>query len=258
MTTSTFLALPSTISRQPKLEQLLKRLEQADRLFDYNMPPKIRNSYDDQALIEHLERTYTQQIFMVEEASEVAKYSQKGDWVLKKGLYEDVSSTLKKEEKGEVVGFDNNRAIVKFDKKSCNWNIVLQDLLVTGKKKVGQFWRDDTIDSFEPISAQDIQGGLQKHHRVTYTGKDIIICNYRVPDGTPGTIVDFWKNSNGKNRLFIICHNNPGVIQDWKYDTEGWYPKPTMFFDSEEIKLLVPNNVNLEKPKQEIYGEHDG
>ena len=254
MNGSELIALPTAVSRQPQLEQLLKRLEQADRLFDYNMPPKIRNSYDDQALIEHLERTYKQSVFIVEEASEVAKYSQKGDWVLKKGLYEKVKDTLKKEEKGEVVGFENNLVTVKFDNNSCNWNIKLQDLLVTGMQ--GGWFQEDSF--FDSTPAKDIRGGLQKHHRVTYTGNDITNYNYRVPDGTPGTIVDFWNKSKEKQVLFIIWHNNPGVIQKWDYSYEGWYTRPTRFFNSEDIKLVVPNNVNLEKLKQEIYGERDG
>lgn len=92
----------TTVTRGKNLQRLLDRLQEKDDWFDYNVSAQIRGTYDDDKLIAHLERTYLQPEFVIEDSNEVERYAWQNERVRKKGNSYKHKVLVEKGTKGKI------------------------------------------------------------------------------------------------------------------------------------------------------------
>ncbi len=236
------------VIRSPGMQKLLERLQQEDRLFDYNVPPNIRENYGDGSLLQYLKETYSQQNFVVENAADVQKYLLWGDRVMKKGDFEKVNPRLPQGTRGVVENLKGgNDGTLPAGVNFFNYGrheVYPSALLIYGKK--GGWLRKDEQYAF-PIKPEEIMGGLQKGHLVEYTGKDFKEYEYLVPNGTLGIVNTIWSGLFAENPLDIIWARGPGVRQIGYIYRDTRSSRSKIFFSYDEVKLVVPNHINFQK-----------
>ncbi len=88
--------------RSPLMERLLKRLEQDDPLFAYNVPATIRTTSNEQELQAYVDKVYGTDTIEIIEPEEIAKYAQPGHVVMKRGEYKELNWRVENDEEGIV------------------------------------------------------------------------------------------------------------------------------------------------------------
>jgi serine/threonine protein kinase len=229
----------NNIERSPGLKNLLAGLKETDKLFDYNVPPNIRTTYDDESLVEYLEKVYSQEEFVVEDPGEIKKYLTVGDMVEMKAAKKFGKCLVEKGEEGRLKSFDTDEgtATVKFKNKV---DVPLMDLSVTGKK-TGWLSRDH--HGAVPVSG--LQEGLNTKMFVQYKGDDLWEYDARIPAGAIGIYL-----GQIDKELCIIWQNKEGTVQDFRQltnDGNTYGFRPADRWDSEDVKLKVPNPIDFKR-----------
>ncbi|MBT6519322.1 hypothetical protein HOK51_05695 [Candidatus Woesearchaeota archaeon] len=256
------------VPRKNTLEELLKKLKQKDRLFDYNVPETIIKLYNDHQLLDHLKIVYAQPEFIVDDPRVVRDNSSNNDIVIKKGYVETKKTVLTKNTNGTIKReCDNLYAIfngIKFlisegEIKEGERKIAKNDIQIYSKKRA--------IGSKKynpPINAMEYKEKLTEKSSIKYIGPEKKERDQYVDNGTKGIIV--FNNYNTKNnrgthgdKLFITWIAG----QEKKFSTHNYlqnkngdfkyYPK--LFFKPEDIKLVVKNNIDFDKLYEQVLNK---
>lgn len=244
------------IKREEKMSELLKRLQQEDRLFEYNVPVSLMDIFDDDDLIGHLqEKVYGRDKFVVENPEAIKKYAQTGDAVFKKGDFCTGKYVIKKGAFGIVrkVRKDGN-VKVRFNDFG-DLDVSQEDLLVTGRPATIPYHAEnfDPPIKVEELKEQDSEfGHLMKKHKVIYDGEDKKPDDWvEVPDGTPGLVIYVYEHWDMP--LYIVWKDQPGVTQNFVRYYEGHGVKPTKFYGCDEATLVIPNRIDFSQILDDVY-----
>lgn len=244
----------TTIMRSEGLQRLLLRLEKEDRLFNYNVPPNIRDGYDDDSLVAHLEKTYKRTQFIIENPDEIAKYVQQGDRVVCKTDLSDYA--VKKGSKCRFKEIKGDKVIVKFE-NGTKVEVEPLDLFVVqeGKNPVSvleysrkeirrsMFIRDSGYTELKGLEA------LTKKTELLYEGKPISGGRYTLPKGAEGLVVYKYRDKD----LSIVFENKPGVKYEWWFSERGL--GSYRYFKPEQLNLIVKNYIDYDKLQKECFSE---
>ena len=228
------------LTRDPKLRQFVERLEKEDRLFKYNVPANIKDRYENERFFEYLKATYQQPFFVVENPDDVDHFADIGDRVVKKGAFEQKVLELATGTIGEVIIPGDYRSLFRFQKYGEMYLGEETQLRIYGKRRR---FRDDLSYAVEKTLSEE---PLEKGHKVRYVGEDIIKSHDSVPDGAQGIIVNSLQNDDVFDDYHIIWANQPGLRQSTR-PSKMWLPN--------EFRLVVPNTINFEKIRQEVFTE---
>ena len=201
------------------------------------------STYDDTALLEHLERVYDQEKFVISDSREVAKYARRHDWVVMKELYNTAVTLVKPSTKGKVVGIEEGIQVEfegDFEKSNDTDQYSIQNERTVSplelkiyQKKTGRF---SSTKYEEPLGADVCPPG--KGDKVIYVGQPINNNQITVPDGTEGIIGDI-KVKNGEKQLKIVWKDGPGL-----YEASA----PLYWnFKCQEVELVIVNRINFKQ-----------
>lgn len=236
----------TTINRSNTIKKLLDVLSKKDQVFNYNVPPNLRESYDDDALLDHLERIYSQQTFVIEDEETIEKFAQKGTKVIAKKSISIHDGELNHNDSGIVTKVGDGKATVKINNK--DWEIELINLKVTHKARL-----IGSAKQLHSAKLAEVYEGNLKGCLVRYEGdfkKANVLAN--IPVDTEGMIVyKHWGYSDGNlfrdGNYWIIWENHPNVIQPWtrfRYHYENNF-RPKAVYQVDSFKLVIPNNINF-------------
>ncbi len=244
----------STVERSPQMQELLTKLKDKDTLFDYNVPVVMRNNSDDDALLEHLEKIYSQERFIVEGDEAVKQHIKKCDRVIKKDLGTVIKNRISKGAQGIVLDPHHNdtQARVEFHsgivKGTKVWHINHKCMDVTGKRRK---WLGDKAYDDE-VRADKFPGGLAHNHFVEYTGDEITEYSFYVEDSSEGIVARI--NKQDELPLRIVWENRPGLIQDLDSSSRnhGLIDIGIRSMYS-TVNLVKPNPVNFKQLYKECF-----
>ncbi len=241
----------ATITRSSELQQLLKALKEQDTLFDYNVPSSLRTTLDDDALLEHLRRTYAREEFIVNEPEDVERYlSEYGDLIRKKGTFTHQGEIMFKSGwEGTVKGLPGSTEVyVRFDKDSDRYHKVgITNLVVVGKKRSV---RKNTRFP-EQIIAETYPGGVQKGLLVRYVGPDSIKAetDITIPDGALGVVTYHNQKRKDRTNIDIAWINQPALKQrrslQENYLTVN-YALGSALFTYKDIAIVRKNHIHFD------------
>lgn len=232
--------------RDPQLENLLHDLQNLDRLFEYNVPVNIRTSYDNDDLLQHLQKTYTQELFVIEHPTEVQKYAQVGERVVSKQQLSKIERQLKKGAEGVVKKNKDGDITVDF-KELGIWTLPYTTLTWLGNAK--WFFLPEVRSETEMPITKDVT----PQNLVRYDGKEIIHYTSNIPAGANGLITYIPEkiDSTAKEdqRYFVTWAQQPGLIQKikpftWEYRL-GCMPE--QWFRASDLKLVIPNTIPFDE-----------
>lgn len=226
-----------------RLELLLAKLEQKDRLYEYNIPPTIKD-FPESKLMDYLEEKYKDDNFVITNPEAIKKYAQSGDIVVKNGDYKEVNWRVKTGSKGKVKKVFENSLEIKFP--NCRVKLRESDqLIVYGD---GRFFGHDLVEEKPVTSIAVIKG-----YMVRYEGHPIESVKTFVPDGTKGVIT-----AEYKGQYFITWVNTPNLKFEYPKNPCANHPdhsKPEKYFPAEDFKLIIPNGIDLSELVQEVGKE---
>jgi hypothetical protein len=254
------------MSRSKRIQALLGKLKLEDDLFDYNIPPIAQTTFDDESMLAHLRRVYSQTAFVVEEPSEVKKYLSPGDFVLKKGDYFEKTIILKPKSKGVIAKMNDSTAIVTVNGEASE--VKLDDLLVTGSsgffgKEIGSGYIFKaslkqklvyTLYGQEAINWKVKEGDL-----VTYEGEEPLVTHpgLAVPEGTLGIVMDIYVGQS--EYIGVSWERKKGVNMPITQSTQGTIGYlVNRNFKYAELKLLRKNTVNFQALYDFCFSESVG
>ena len=239
------------LTRDPKLRQLVERLEKEDQLFKYNVPANIKDRYENERFFEYLKATYQQPVFVVENPDDIDDFADIGDRVVKKGAFDQKVLKLATGTLGEVINPGNYRSLFRFQKYGEMYLDDETQLRIYGKKRT---FRNDLSYVVEKTLREE---PLEKWHKVRYVGPDIIQSYDSVPDGAQGIIVNCLQKKDAFDEYHIVWANQPGLQQSrcWRVFGSHFYTRPAKLWLPNEFKLVVPNTINFEKIREEVFTE---
>lgn len=259
----------ATITRSENVKGLLAKLAEHDHLFNYNVPPNILATHDDDALTVYLERTYHQPAFIIEDPGEIRRYARRGDRVVKKGLTADM--LLGSGFEGKIKKVDGENITVAFFKEKRTVHI--DDLLVVGddrswlmqcipkkldksypardfRYKIGRtidkegYWKDDLLS---------LCAGL----RVQYVGEPVY-GKRMIPDRSEGIIDAISNDSSAKMEIAITWLQRPGLrdpVRTCRDEDNIFHIHHPYLFSPEDVKLVVDNYVPFDALVKEAAQE---
>ena len=252
------------------LQRILKRLEERDEAFAYNVPPAIRNGIDDSNLHTYLNQVYGVERFTIEDPTEVAKYAKPGHMVEKKGEHKEVTWKVATNERGLVRKIKEDTLYIDFPNGKNVAMTVNDPLLVVGTES---FWHttaggyDDKGWSSNPRPVREVRFDLHKKAVIQYTGEPLEGINTSVPDKTIGIIAWATQDSGtGKevHTYAVAWMDGPGVQCPFQrvYKNSDYQEIPARLFSPEDLRLLIPNRINLteliNQVRDELLREKEG
>ena len=204
----------SLIIRNKSMNELLLTLKKEDELFDYNVPASLRTTLDDDTLLVHLERTYAQKEFIIDDPKEVKNYIKNyGDMVIKKGRKVIEDLIVKKDQTGYVINpsVDGNSDKVQVRFENHTKILSVFDLIIVGMNR--KLFPNRIINN---VKADMIVGGIKKNHIVRYTGETISKELYVIPDGAIG-VVSMCNNNytRGKQEEELVKSSGESIDVVW-------------------------------------------
>ena len=239
------------IERSIPVKFLLNELAKKDSCFEYNVPPKVRSSFDDDALIEHCRRAYEKDEVEIEDPKEIMRYAGIGDLVVKKGKFFEPKWKLTKGTIGRYIGIKGEKVKVSFS--GIGGVEVPPGDLKVHNQKYWKSWGFDTHgnvmrDIFIGYRLNSLRpGDLEYVKKVIYDGVDIFSDKaINIPDGTKGVVSQF-----ESDKLGIFWISNPGLKIDYNVYTvsvnDNFHPKIAVpyYMEAKEVKLLKQNTIQF-------------
>jgi hypothetical protein len=264
--------IPTRMADDKHLNDLLEKLQAHDRLFNYNVPARIRTEEGD--LHSYLEEVYAQKEFVIREPEEIMKYARSGDKVLKVGMFPGFLA-VEKNQWGAVREVNNGTALVVVaklsgdtssasthddaliklwtdQKKFSSYNLPVKDLVAFGHFR----WIEKNEYSAErPLSqipANDVRGTYVRYCDETrYRGPQIA-------DGAQGIILGS-DNDPGKTAYNVQWENGAGTkhklreIKSLTGELLGYLPSARVY--PYDVHLVIKNDVPFKKLRKECLGE---
>lgn len=231
-----------TITRSKGLTRMLERLEQEDDLFEYNVPQSLRDSYDDDALLGHLEKVYSKEEFYVDNPRLVEEFVRAGDRVLKKGAEKKVKWSVERGTQGYTRNVSEDKVKVSF------WmgpTVAMDpiDLQVVGRE---HWLRDQRFEKPQPATEYpNLHSGLW----VEYMGETMEEVTHYLPDKAVGVV---HQDDKDDAPLRISWERRPdlvGVHTD-KTHTRRW-------FNYDSVILVRKNHIDFQKLYKECFGANE-
>lgn len=239
-----------TVMRSRALQLTLDQLKEQDPIFDYNIPPKLLTNYDDDSLIEHLKRTYSQDKVIISDPREIKRYIQYGDRVLAKKNIHEPSWTLDTGDTGIIKESKDSQSVkVAFDEARVTLSVNPENLEVIGRRKFIKRKMFPTPTLLTYMKDEERLEGLV----VKYKGQKTYPKNegYIVPADSEGLIAS---PEIINNKTLVIWANGPGINSSYKLGetmkSDGKYDHhlmPDKFLEMDSIKLVKINRINFGK-----------
>lgn len=247
----------ATITRSAGLQVLLTKLKEEDKIFDYNVPSSLRATLDDDALLDHLRRTYSREEFVIEEPGDVEKYlatQNFGQLVKKKGTYRSRVVLFKSGFEGTIKEVKGDTAEVYCPTTTKSYTVAITDLLILGKERT---FRSNIIFP-KPIKAKEYTTEIEERLLVRYIGPDSIKeGEINIPDGALGVLACHRPNRK-RGKIDILWINQPSLnlvrhITNDKLNFGTNYPIEEGLFDYKDIALIYKNHINFEDLYQACF-----
>lgn len=251
----------TTITRNKGLVKLLEKLGKEDRLFNYNVPNKIRETYDDDTLMDHLEKTYRKPGFRITNPEDIKKYARCGSRVVSKRT--SVGYGLNHKSKVDFKAVKGDKVEISY--AGSDFEVDPVDLFIEEEdksKQISVLKYTKTKTSFWSKKELKLNGfeALERGQRLIYNGEDAVEIE-RIPEGSEGLVVGISQGSNKDLYFNIIFEENPGLKQ-WLLRGDLYYRGEcpgngfkTRSYINNFVDLIVRNYIDFEKLKRESFAE---
>ncbi len=234
------------IQRSKSLEKLLLALKEEDSLFDYNVPANIRTTYSNEDLSNYLQKTYSQERFVLDDPKEVIKYVEVNDKVIKKGDYKNLRWQLEKDTEGIINKVKKDGIYIRFNGIKEDIKIEPTEIDITG------FYHFFTPNELYIPTRADKFGIIKAGLLVKYIGERKEKLKEAVLDGTEGIVA-----GKEANNLFVIWAKTPGLKQQVEaYTTDsGKRIAISANYKAEDIILVRVNTIDYKKLHDRCFGD---
>src|SRR3989338_648481 len=229
--------------RQERTKLVLETLANQDRVFAYNVPAHIQTTYEDNHLLQYLERTYSASFFVIENSDDIKKYAKPTDTIVKKGEYKKIAWQINPGDEGIISDISEEIMKIKFKSKKIEiesaknkaWRVVGQDF----------FWDKRQYHANETYLVDDPFKEVKSGQIIRYVDEKPLesIAQY-VPDETKSVITLIDKEKYG-----ISWVDTPNLkCGFYRVSSEyltAW--TPDIFFPAHDFKLVIANRINLEQ-----------
>ncbi|MBT5023542.1 hypothetical protein HOK51_05685 [Candidatus Woesearchaeota archaeon] len=233
-----------TTKRKPGIVKLLEALKKQDEIFNYNVPPVARTTFDDDTLLKHLEQIYSEDNFVVEDPILLWQYARTGLMVEATTDIEDSQELVNTNDQGKISHvYSKETVVIKINKK--NVHVSKKDIVVLCEP--GFFTKPHNI----PKKSDDVE--LKKGQEVQYKGKPIKDIKSLICRGSKGVISDKVR-INREDWFFVTWLDNPeNKFKTTRKIGEYGYvgTRPSIFAKAAYVKLFVPNRINYHELYQQ-------
>lgn len=232
-----------------QLEELLRRIQEVDPSFEYNVPPRIREVSSDSELLSFLERVYEPELLVITGQDAVSRYARIGDRVRTREELFIKAGSLSQGDELEYLACEGDTLLAKKD--NVEYTVRPTDVKVTAHKRI--------MGRAQLPDAQDFGDDTPKKSTLVYHGEKKVFKKDVTPKGTEGILV--WRPQN-VNNWAVVWEGKAGRDEPWSRREEyinGRYTGKSIFtppyaLSANELEILQKNPVDIAKLKEEVYG----
>ncbi len=236
----------SSIVRSKGMQGLLSKLQEKDFMFDYNVPSNLRTELDDDALLEHLRRTYTKTEFVIEDPKYIVQYVHAGDVVVKRGAYREVRWAIRKGREGYVRAINGQNVEVSFyngDGASLRSSIDVADLLVIGKEGG---WKDTRFETPLPATTYaPFSLGLKVRYDCEQPIEELSVF---IPDGSRAIVSRVKREKD--QPLEVLFERTRDQIGLYRYTDK---PSFSRWWPTSDFTLVRRNSISFQDLYQSCF-----